>query len=95
MAEKLPVAFLAGLFSVVTPGVLPLVPGYLSTVSAVDADKLGQPGTARRVIVSSVPFVLGFTSFFVLLGIGAALVGGRVFANQFLLERIDETWDGR
>lgn len=85
---SVPVAFVAGMVSFLAPCVLPLVPGYLSAVSAVDADKLGQPGTARRVILSSVPFVLGFTAFFVLLGVGAALVGGRVFANQFLLERI-------
>lgn len=85
---SVPVAFVAGMVSFLAPCVLPLVPGYLSAVSAVDADKLGQPGTSRRVISSSVPFVLGFTAFFVLLGVGAALVGGRVFANQFLLERI-------
>lgn len=84
----IPVSFLAGLVSFLAPCVLPLVPGYLSAVSAVDADKLGQPGTARRVVVASVPFVLGFTTFFVLLGIGAALLGGRLFADQFLLERI-------
>ncbi len=85
---SVPVAFVAGMVSFLAPCVLPLVPGYLSAVSAVDADKLGEPGTARRVITSSVPFVLGFTAFFVLLGVGAALVGGRVFANQFLLERV-------
>jgi cytochrome c-type biogenesis protein len=83
-----PVAFVAGLISFLAPCVLPLVPGYLSAVSAVDADKLGQPGTARRVVVSSLPFVAGFTTFFVLLGVGAALLGGRLFADQFLLERI-------
>lgn len=85
---SVPVAFVAGMVSFLAPCVLPLVPGYLSAVSAVDADRLGQPGTARRVISSSVPFVLGFTAFFVLLGVGAALVGGRLFANQFLLERV-------
>ena len=74
--------------SFLAPCVLPLVPGYLSAVSAVDADRLGEPGTARRVVVGSVPFVLGFTAFFVLLGVGAALVGGRLFADQFLLERV-------
>jgi cytochrome c-type biogenesis protein len=84
----IPVAFLAGMVSFLAPCVLPLVPGYLSAISAVDAERLGQPGTARRVVVSSVPFVLGFTAFFVLLGVGAALVGGRLFADQFLLERI-------
>jgi len=83
-----PVAFVAGLVSFLAPCVLPLVPGYLSAVSAVDADRLGQPGTARRVVVSSIPFVLGFTGVFVLLGVGAALLGGRLFADQFLLERI-------
>ena len=73
--SAIPVSFLAGLLSFLAPCVLPLVPGYLSAVSAVDADKLGQPGNARRIVVASVPFVLGFTAFFVLLGTGAALVG--------------------
>src|SRR3972149_9306424 len=84
----IPVAFLAGMVSFLAPCVLPLVPGYLSAISAVDAEKLGQPGTARRVVVASVPFVLGFTAFFVLLGVGAALVGGRLFSAPFPLERI-------
>jgi cytochrome c-type biogenesis protein len=86
--SSIPVAFLAGLISFLAPCVLPLVPGYLSAVSAVDADKLGHPGNARRVVVASVPFVLGFTAVFVLLGVGAALVGGRLLSDQFLLERI-------
>lgn len=86
--SPIPIAFLAGLVSFLAPCVLPLVPGYLSAVSAVDADKLGQPGNARRVVAASVPFVLGFTAVFVLLGVGAALVGGRLLSDQFLLERI-------
>ncbi|MFO7571047.1 MAG: cytochrome c biogenesis protein CcdA [Gaiellaceae bacterium] len=87
-STAIPVAFFAGLVSFLAPCVLPLVPGYLSAVSAVDADKLGQPGTTRRVVVSSIPFVAGFTAVFVLLGTGAALVGGSLFVDQFLLERI-------
>ncbi len=86
--SAIPVAFLAGFVSFLAPCVLPLVPGYLSAVSAVDADKLGQPGNARRVVAASVPFVLGFTTVFVLLGVGAALVGGRLFSDQFLLEKV-------
>ena len=46
MVEKLPVAFLAGLLSVLTPCVLPLVPGYLSAVSAVEVDRLGDRGVS-------------------------------------------------
>ncbi len=86
--SAIPVAFLAGLVSFLAPCVLPLVPGYLSAVSAVDAERLGERGTARRVVVSSVPFVLGFTAFFVLLGVGAALVGGRLVPNLLLLEKV-------
>ena len=86
--SAIPIAFLAGFVSFLAPCVLPLVPGYLSAVSAVDADRLGQPGNARRVVVASVPFVLGFTAVFVLLGVGAALVGGRLFSDQFLLEKV-------
>ena len=67
---SIPVAFLAGMVSFLAPCVLPLVPAYLSAVSAVDAERLGQPGTARRVVTGSVPFVVGFTAFFVLLGVG-------------------------
>jgi cytochrome c-type biogenesis protein len=85
---SIPVAFLAGMVSFLAPCVLPLVPAYLSAVSAVDADRLGERGSARRVVTGSVPFVLGFTAIFVLLGTGVALVGGRVLGDQFVLERI-------
>lgn len=78
MAEKLPVAFLAGLISVITPCVLPLLPGYLSAVSSVDVDRLGERGVGRRVVAASIPFVLGFTAVFVLLGAAAAAVGSAV-----------------
>jgi cytochrome c-type biogenesis protein len=78
MAEKLPIAFLAGLLSVVTPCVLPLVPGYLSAVSAVEVDRLGERGVGRRIVAASIPFVLGFTVIFVLLGAAAAAVGSAV-----------------
>jgi cytochrome c-type biogenesis protein len=87
-SSAIAVAFVAGLVSFLAPCVLPLVPGYLSSVSAVDAETLGRPGTARRVVVASVPFVLGFTAVFVLLGVGAALLGGRLFSDQLLLEQI-------
>ena len=72
----IPVAFLAGLLSFLAPCVLPLVPGYLSAVSAVEAGRLGEPGAARRVVVASLPFLAGFTIVFVALGAGAGALGG-------------------
>jgi cytochrome c-type biogenesis protein len=82
MATELPVAFLAGILSIITPCVLPLVPGYLSAVSAVEADRLGEAGVGRRVARSSIPFVLGFTVVFVALGAGAAALGGLLDLNR-------------
>jgi cytochrome c-type biogenesis protein len=72
MGVKIPVAFLAGFVSVVTPCVLPLVPGYLSALSSVRPGELPE----RRVVRASLPFIAGFTVVFVVLGAGAAAVGG-------------------
>jgi cytochrome c-type biogenesis protein len=74
VGARLAVAFVAGFASVITPCVLPLVPGYLSAVSSVEAGRLGERGAARRVVVASVPFILGFTVVFVLLGAGSAAI---------------------
>jgi cytochrome c-type biogenesis protein len=78
MIAKIPVAFIAGLISVITPCVLPLVPGYLSAVSAVEVEHLGERGAGRRVVTASVPFIAGFTVVFVLLGAAAAAVASTV-----------------
>ena len=83
--SEFPVALLAGFVSFLAPCVLPLVPGYLSAVSAIEANRLGERGTARRVVVGSVPFVVGLTLVFVLLGTAAAFVGDSIARDQFLL----------
>ena len=72
MAERIAAAFAAGLVSIAFPCVLPLVPGYLSAITAVEVERLGERGIARRVVAASVPFALGFTVVFVALGAGAA-----------------------
>jgi len=74
-ASQLPVAFAVGFISIVLPCVLPLVPGYLSAVSAVEAGRLGEPGVGRRVALASLPFIAGFTTVFVVFGAGVAAIG--------------------
>ena len=78
MAERVAAAFAAGLVSIAFPCVLPLVPGYLSAITAVEVDRLGERGVARRVVAASVPFAFGFTVVFVVLGAAAAALGGWV-----------------
>jgi cytochrome c-type biogenesis protein len=60
--------FLLGFASIAFPCVLPLVPGYLSAVSAIEAKRLGDPGVGRRVALASIPFIVGFSVVFVALG---------------------------
>lgn len=81
MGARLAISFAAGFASVITPCVLPLVPGYLSAVSNVEVGRLGERGVARRVVISSLPFVAGFTVIFVLLGAAAAAIGSVVSGN--------------
>jgi cytochrome c-type biogenesis protein len=83
VAGRIPIAFFAGFASFVAPCVLPLVPGYLSAVSSMEARQLGRPGAARRVLAGSVPFVVGFTFVFVVLGAAAGALGGIVEQRVF------------
>lgn len=69
-------AALAGAVSFASPCVLPLIPGYLSYVSGgIDPASSRWPDRARILWPASW-FVLGFTTVFVLLGLGAQALGG-------------------
>ena len=72
-------AFVAGILSFVSPCVLPIVPGYLSFISGINVAQLkgteAPAGLIRRIAISSVAFVLGFSTVFVALGAAATLVG--------------------
>jgi cytochrome c-type biogenesis protein len=83
MEAKIPLAFVAGLVSFVTPCVLPLVPGYLSAVSGV---QVGVGG--RRVVVASIPFIAGFTVVFVALGAAAGAAGGLFDDNREIVLKV-------
>ena len=83
MEAKIALAFAAGLLSFVTPCVLPLVPGYLAAVSG------AAPGAAgRRVLLTSLPFVAGFTVVFVALGALAGAAGSLLGENRRLVLQI-------
>jgi cytochrome c-type biogenesis protein len=77
------VAFSAGLFSFLSPCVLPLFPSYLSFVTGMSVSDLSTELTAtsrRRVMLHSIAFILGFSLVFVSLGASFSAAG------QFLLE---------
>lgn len=83
----IPLALAAGLVSFLSPCVLPLVPGYLSTVIGVTpADLKGGVGT-RRVLVPSLLFIASFSSIFILLGMSATVIGSSLNAHKHALEQ--------
>lgn len=83
-------AFLAGILSFLSPCVLPLVPGYVSLISGTSVDALTAPAQrlTRRVMLSSVMFILGFSVVFVALGAVATSVGQLTRQYYPLLTRI-------
>ncbi len=80
MEFSLPVVFGAGVLSFLSPCVLPLVPPYLTYMSGASFDQLrdeaNSPGRLqRRVAITSLFFILGFSLVFVTLGATATVFG--------------------
>ena len=90
MAERIPIAFLAGLISVLSPCVLPLVPGYLSLMSGLSASELAEPDAPARgrVLQATLLFVAGFTVVFTALFAAASAVGQALNDHQRGLNQI-------
>jgi cytochrome c-type biogenesis protein len=83
----IPLALAAGLVSFLSPCVLPLVPGYLSTVVGVAPADMQHAG-ARRVLVPSLLFIASFSSIFILLGLGATAIGSTLNDHKQTLEQV-------
>jgi cytochrome c-type biogenesis protein len=83
----IPLALAAGLVSFLSPCVLPLVPGYLSTVIGVTPADIKDAGV-RRVLVPSVLFIASFSAIFILLGLSATVIGSSLNAHKHALSQI-------
>jgi len=83
-------AFAAGFISFISPCVLPLIPGYLSFVSGVSVDELGEAAakSRARVLAATLLFVAGFAIVFILLGASAGLTGSWFISYKSILIKI-------
>ncbi len=86
-------ALVAGLLSFASPCVLPLIPAYISFLGGASLDQLtAEAGIdnalARRVFISAIAFVLGFSTVFIIFGATATALSGLVAQNAILLGRI-------
>src|SRR5256885_1416478 len=82
----LALAFTAGLLSFVSPCVLPLIPSYLTFVTGVGFDELGN--ARRAAFVHALLFVFGFTLIFVALGASATVLGRLLLAYRVWITRL-------
>lgn len=73
---------------------MPLLPGYLSFISGVSVSDLQQKdgapqaGQTKRMLFTTILFVIGFTIVFSLLGSAFGAVGGFLSAYQDVMEKI-------
>ncbi len=80
------VAFAAGIFSFLSPCVLPLIPSYLSFVSGVSVEEMrSDQAHARvrlRVVLNSLAFIVGFSIVFVSFGASASFLGSLLMEHR-------------
>lgn len=91
LGVNFPIAFGAGLVSFFAPCVIPLLPayvGYVTGVSLKDLETRGYAPFRRKLILSSLFYILGFSIVFVLLGTAAAGVGFVLRRYDHVIQRI-------
>jgi cytochrome c-type biogenesis protein len=81
-------AFAVGFISFISPCVLPLVPGYLSTISGVSFADLQEGQGRTKVLGPALLFCLAFTAMFVALGMSATGLGQALNDHRALLRQI-------
>ena len=74
-----PAAFIAGLLSFFSPCILPLIPGYFTFITGFSLEKLTRDDHTeirKKVVFSTILFVLGFSFVFISMGASASYLGG-------------------
>ena len=66
---------MAGIFSFLSPCVLPLVPSYLALVTGMSLEDLQEGVNRKATFIHSLLFVLGFSAIFIILGASASFLG--------------------
>ena len=87
-SPSLLLAFAAGIVSFVSPCCLPLVPGYLATVSGTSPTDLSRRRIDPAMLGRSSLFIATFSAIFILLGLGATALGAFLFDNRLLLQKV-------
>jgi len=86
------IAFGAGVLSFLSPCILPLIPSYVSFITGVSLVQLTESSQdtslKRRIIITSLLFIMGFSIIFVGLGASASFVGEILQRYQHWISRV-------
>jgi cytochrome c-type biogenesis protein len=85
------ISFIAGLLSFFSPCVLPIFPGYLSFISGIGIEKLinqKNENISKKIITSSIFFIIGFSLIFISLGASASTIGSFLQKNITIISII-------
>ncbi len=83
---SIPIAFLAGILSFLSPCVLPLLPSYVSFITGISFEQLTAERDKKRVrfltVTNSLAFIAGFSAVFISLGASSSFVGQLLYRYQ-------------
>ncbi|MDR3112663.1 MAG: cytochrome c biogenesis protein CcdA [Elusimicrobiota bacterium] len=86
------IAFAAGIFSFISPCVLPLLPSFISLIASQSLDDLKQTDTHGKIVfLKTLVFVLGFSLVFISLGLASSKIGYLLISHKSLLRYIGGT----
>lgn len=89
---SIPIAFLFGFLSFVSPCVLPLVPSYISFVTGISFEELTDSNGAKElkkvILINSLMFILGFSAVFVSMGASATFAGELLRTYQDIIRKV-------
>lgn len=86
-----PAALFAGVLSFFSPCVVPLIPSYFCFITGLTLDELtaaSQAAVRRKIIRSTLAFVLGFSVVFIALGISISYLGSLFGEQKALISTI-------
>lgn len=84
----MPLAFVAGVVSFLSPCVAPLVPGYVSLITGLSADELASArGHRHRALAGTLGFTFGFALLFVSYGAAFGGIGSVLARNASTVSR--------
>ncbi|MBO7611574.1 MAG: cytochrome c biogenesis protein CcdA [Elusimicrobia bacterium] len=81
-------SLLAGILTFISPCILPLIPVYITLVTGLSIEELDNRKNLLSVFLSSICFVLGFTTVFVFLGLSVTIIGQFFLNNLNILRTV-------